>query len=270
MSCCRIHEAGVATTQLLGSGFIGGHGSQEEGPSPLSAASGPQATGPFCAQRDMPKKARIIIAEDHTIVREGLRALLSSDPGFEIVAEAEDGQQAVELVEKLVPDVVLMDLSMPRLHGLDAIREAKRRSPSTRILVLTVHRTEDHVLAAFEAGAGGYVLKSGSYAELVAATKAVLMDKPYISPAISDFVLEGYLEGKRKLKERSSWDTLTPREREVLKLIADGHKTREIADLLFISVRTAEKHRANLMKKLNLHSVTELTTLAIEKGLISE
>jgi DNA-binding NarL/FixJ family response regulator len=218
----------------------------------------------------MSKKARIVIAEDHTIVREGLRALLSSNPDFEIVGEAEDGQRAVQCAEELMPDMILMDLSMPRMHGLEAIREAKAKSPDTRILVLTVHRTEDHVLAAFKAGASGYVLKSGSYAELVAATRAVLMGKTYLSPAISDFVLEGYLEGKSKLKEKSAWDTLTPRERGILKLVAEGNTNKEIADLLCISVRTAEKHRANLMKKLGLHDVTSLTTLAMKKGLICD
>jgi DNA-binding NarL/FixJ family response regulator len=217
----------------------------------------------------MSPKYRIVIAEDHTILREGLRALLSSNPDFEIVGEAEDGRGAIRCVEKLKPSLVLTDLSMPRMNGMDAIREIKRRSPETKILVLTVHKTEEYILATLQAGADGYLLKDSTHAELLAAVRHVLSGKHYISPGISDKVLDGYLEGRKTLKTRTSWETLTQREREILKLIAEGYKNKEIADDLCISVKTVEKHRANLMEKLNLHNVQALTTFAIDKGLVS-
>jgi DNA-binding NarL/FixJ family response regulator len=218
----------------------------------------------------MPDKHRIVIAEDHTILREGLRALLSSHPDLEIAGEAEDGRDAIRCTEKVRPDIILMDLSMPKMHGLDAIREIRRRIPETKILVLTVHKTEEYILATLEAGAAGYVLKDATHAELVTAIKTVLGGKPYLSPAISERVIRGYLEGKKGKKIDTSWDTLTPREREMLKLIAEGYKNKEIAEIMCISVKTAEKHRANLMKKLDLHSVSALTAFAIEKGLIGK
>ena len=217
----------------------------------------------------MPKKHRLIIAEDHTILREGLKALLSSEHEFEVVGEAEDGREAIKCTENLRPDIVLMDLAMPRMHGLEAIREIKNRIPETHVLVLTVHKNEEYVLATFQAGANGYVLKDASHKELVTAIRAVLAGRPYISPSISAMVLEGYLEGKKIVKAQSSWDSLTQRERETLKLIAEGYKNREIADILCISVKTVEKHRSNLMNKLSLHSVSALTAFAIEKGLVS-
>ena len=217
----------------------------------------------------MAKKYRIVIAEDHTILREGLRSLLSASPDFEIVGEAEDGREAIRCVEKLKPDLILTDLSMPRMNGMDAIREIRRRAPETKILVLTVHKTEEYILATLQAGADGYLLKDSTHAELLAAVRHVLSGKHYISPGISDKVLEGYLEGRKTLKARTSWETLTASEREILKLIAEGYKNKEIADDLCISVKTVEKHRANLMEKLNLHNVQALTTFAIEKGLVS-
>lgn len=217
----------------------------------------------------MSPKYRIVIAEDHTILREGLRALLSSNADFEVVGEAQDGREAIRCVEKLKPHLVLTDLSMPRMNGMDAIRDIKRKSPETKILVLTVHKTEEYILATLQAGANGYLLKDSTHAELLAAVRHVLSGKHYISPGISDKVLDGYLEGRKTLKTRTSWETLTAREREILKLIAEGYKNKEIADDLCISVKTVEKHRANLMEKLNLHNVQALTTYAIEKGLVS-
>jgi len=214
-------------------------------------------------------KQRIVIAEDHTILREGLRALLTSSPDFEIVGEAEDGREAIRCVEKLKPNLILTDLSMPRMTGMDAIREIKRRSPETKVLVLTVHKTEEYVLATLQAGAEGYLLKESTQAELMIAVKHVLSGKHYISPGISDKVLEGYLDGKKSLKARTSWETLTHREREILKLIAEGYKNKEIARDLCISAKTVEKHRSNIMEKLNLHNVQALTVFAIGKGLVS-
>jgi DNA-binding NarL/FixJ family response regulator len=217
----------------------------------------------------MAPKYRIVIAEDHTILREGLRALLSSNPDFEIVGEAEDGREAIRCVEKLKPNLILTDLSMPRMNGMDAIREIRRRAPETKILVLTVHKTEEYILATLQAGADGYLLKDSTHVELLAAVRHVLSGKHYISPGISDKVLDGYLEGRKTLKTRTSWETLTQREREILKLIAEGNKNKEIADDLCISVKTVEKHRANLMEKLDLHNVQALTTYAIDRGLVS-
>lgn len=218
----------------------------------------------------MGKKSRIVIAEDQKIVREGLRALLTSDEDLEVVGEAEDGLDAIRSAEIYNPDLILLDLSMPKMTGLSAIKEIKRQSPDTKILLLTVHDSEEYVLKAFESGADGYCLKEAAYSELVMAIRSVLSGKPFLSPGISELVLEGYLEGRKVLKSGSSWDAVTSREREVLKLIGEGHKNKEIADYLFISVKTVEKHRANIMKKLDLHSASALTSYAIKKGLVSE
>lgn len=217
----------------------------------------------------MKKKYEIVIAEDHTILREGLRALLSSYPDFEVVGEAEDGREAIRRVEKLMPDLVLMDLSMPRMNGLEAIKEIKKRSPEIKIIALTVHKTEEYILATLQAGADGYALKDSTHSELVMAIEHVLEGNSYLSPDISGKVIEGYLEGRKSLKTTSAWDTLTQREREILKLIAEGYKNREVADYLCISLKTVEKHRANLMKKLDLHNTAALTACAIEKGLVT-
>lgn len=218
----------------------------------------------------MDAKHRIVIAEDHTILREGLRSLLSSDPGLDIVGEAQDGQEAIRCVEKLKPNLVLMDLSMPRMNGMDAIKEIKKRSPNTKILVLTVHKNEEYIVATLQAGADGYALKDATHAELGMAIKNVLSGSHYISPGISGRIIEGYLEGRKPLKLTSPLDTLTQRERGILKMIAEGYKNKEIADYLCISVKTVEKHRANLMQKLDLHSVSALTAFAMERGLVTK
>jgi DNA-binding NarL/FixJ family response regulator len=218
----------------------------------------------------MSEKVRIVIAEDQTILREGLRSLLSSNAQFEIVAEAGDGREAIRHVKKYKPDLILTDLSMPRMKGMEAIKEIKRESPATKVLVLTVHRAEEYILATFQAGADGYLLKDSTHSELLMAVKKVLTGAHYISPEVSGKVIEGYVEGKKnlKLKSRTSWETLTQREREVLKLIAEGNRNKEIAEDLCISVKTVEKHRTNLMEKLDLHSIPALTTFAIDKGLV--
>ena len=211
---------------------------------------------------------RIVIAEDHTILREGLRALLSSKPDFEIVGEAEDGRDAIRRVGEERPDLILMDLSMPKMNGLEAIKEINKQNPETKVIVLTVHRTEEYIHAALQAGADGYVLKDATHKELEMAIMNVLEGKRFLSPGISEKIIGGYLEGKLSVKTRSVWDTLTKREREILKLIAEGNKNKEIADYLCISLKTVEKHRTNLMKKLDLHNVATLTTFAMENGLI--
>jgi two-component system response regulator NreC len=218
----------------------------------------------------MKKQYGIVIAEDHTILRDGLKALLSTQEDFKVVAEAQDGREAIRCVHDFAPDVILMDLSMPRMNGLDAIKEIKKTNPGTKIIVLTVHKTEEYVLATLQAGADGYVLKDATHSELVMAMKNVLGGNRYLSPGVSEKVIDGYLKGRGAFKSQSAWDTLTQREREILKLIAEGYKNKDIADYLCISLKTVEKHRTNLMNKLDLHNVAALTALAIDKGLISK
>lgn len=218
----------------------------------------------------MLKRYRIVLAEDHTILREGLRFILSSETDLEVVGEAQDGREAIQKAHELGPDVVLMDLSMPRTNGLEAIKEIKGRQPEIKIVALTVHKTEEYVLAALQAGADAYVLKDATHGELVMAIRHVLQGRRYLSPGVSEKVIEGYVESKRALKPLSVWETLTRREKEILKLIAEGYKNKEVADYLCISSKTVEKHRSNLMKKLDLHNTAALTALAIEKGLVSK
>jgi two-component system response regulator NreC len=218
----------------------------------------------------MIEKRRIIIVEDQTILREGLRSLLDFQPGLEIVGEAKDGLEAIRQVDKLLPDLVLTDLSMPRMGGIEVIREIKRKQPKVKIVALTVNDSEEYILAALKAGADGYILKDSTNAELVQAIYDTLSGNRVLSPGVSEKVIVGYLENKNKQVIKSSWDTLTPREREILRLIGEGQKNREIADLLSISVNTVEKHRANIMEKLNLHKASALTAYAIEKGLIKK
>ena len=217
----------------------------------------------------MENKLSIVLADDHTILREGLRALLASDSNFEIVGEARDGREAVRCVEKLGPDLILMDLSMPRMSGMDAIREIKKRYPETKIIALTVHKTEEYLLTTLQAGADGFVLKDATQDELILAIKNVMDGKSYLSPGVSEKVIEGYLKGKKGSRALGSWESLSQRERELLKLIAEGYKNKEIAEDLCISLKTVEKHRANLMKKLDLHNAAALTVYAVEKGLVN-
>lgn len=216
----------------------------------------------------MSKKVKVVIAEDHTILREGLKALLGSDPDLEVCGEADNGKDAIKLVQRLNPDIVLMDLSMPRIHGLEAIREIRKTNPTTKILVLTVHDDEEYISATLRSGASGYVLKNDSYNELLSSIKTVLRGKPYLSPAISQTIIQGYLQGKKSDDLRTGYETLTARERETLKLIAEGVRNKDIAEFMGISSKTAEKHRSNLMKKLDLHSVSAITAFAAKKGLI--
>lgn len=217
----------------------------------------------------MKKQHRLLIVEDHTILREGLKSLLCASPDLEVVGEAGDGRQAFRLVNDISPDLILMDLSMPRMNGFEAIKEIKKQHPEIKIIALTVHNTEEYILMTLEAGADGYVLKDATHDELIMAIQHVLQGKRYLSPSVSDKVIVGYLEGKKNLKPKSAWDSLTQREREVLKLIAEGYKNKEVASYLCISLKTVEKHRANLMKKLDLHNTSALTVFAMERGLIT-
>jgi len=213
-------------------------------------------------------KQRIVIAEDHTILRAGLRALLSTQKDIEVVGEAGDGREAIRIVDKLVPDLVLIDLSMPKLNGMEAIREIKSRNPQIKIIALTVHKSDEYVLATLDAGANGYVLKDASQRELFLAIQYVMDGKIFLSPSISEKIVAVYLENRKEGKTISAWDNLTSREREVLKLIAEGYKNKDIADHLYISKKTVEKHRSNLMKKLDLHNTAALTAYAIDNKII--
>ncbi len=217
----------------------------------------------------MNEKLRVLIVEDHPIFREGLRALLSSTLELDVVGEAGDGVEAVRMVEELAPALVLMDLSLPRMNGVEAIERIKERIPDVKILALTVHMDEEYILAAFQAGADGYVLKDATRAELVTAIETVISGKNYLSPGISEKVIKGFIKGVKTQKVEPVDTGLTQREVEVLKLVAEGYTNKMIADRLFISVKTVERHRANVMAKLDLHTPQALTAYAFEKGLIS-
>jgi DNA-binding NarL/FixJ family response regulator len=211
----------------------------------------------------------VLLAEDHTLLREGIKALLSVDPDVVIVGEAGDGREAIQKSLELVPDVVLMDLSMPNINGTEAIRAIKQRNPCIKVIVLTMHKSEEYVRATLEAGADGYVLKDDSHRDLEAAFASVRKGGVYLSSGICDKVINGYLKHTRDAGSACSWDQLSTRERQVLKLIAEGSKNREIADFLSISLKTVEKHRTNLMNKLDLHCVSALTTYALNNGLLN-
>lgn len=216
----------------------------------------------------MDTKKRIVIAEDHTIVRDGLRSLLISEGDFNVVGEAEDGMEAIRCVKSSEPDLLLLDLNMPKMDGISTIKEVKKQAPNVKILALTMHKDEEYILEAFRSGADGYCIKTSSGEEVLSAIKIVLSGRQFVSPDISDKVLEGYLEGKKTLKKESSWDSLTQREKEVLKLVGEGYQNKYISDYLCISIKTVEKHRANIMEKLDLHNASALTAYAFEKGLV--
>ena len=217
----------------------------------------------------MAAKQRILLADDHTVLRAGIRTLLDLEADLEVVGEAEDGLEAVAQAKKLQPDLVVIDLSMPLMNGVDAIRQIKQRDPGTKIIVMTVHKSDEHVRAALDAGADGYLLKDDSHHDLLAAVRSVALGGTYLSPKVCGKVVSGYLEKDATLGVGLSSDMLTEREREVVKLVAEGYKNREIAEHLSLSIKTVEKHRANIMRKLDLHSASGLTAYAIENGLVS-
>lgn len=218
----------------------------------------------------MKEKKRLVIAEDHTIVREGLRSLFDSEDNLEVVGEAGDGMEAIRCIHNACPDLVILDLNMPKMDGISVIREIKKHSPDTKILALTMHKDEEYILEAFRTGADGYCIKTSSGKEVLTAIRSVLSGKQFVSPDISDKILEGYLEGEKTIKKESSWESLTPREKEVLKMVGEGYQNKEISDYLCISVKTVEKHRANIMEKLDLHTASALTAYAIDKGLVTK
>jgi len=218
----------------------------------------------------MKKPFSIVIAEDHKILREGLKSILSCDPDLKVVDEAADGLEAIRSAQNHSPDLVLLDLFMPRMTGLDAIKEIKRVSPQTKIIVLTSYNSEEYILSTLQAGADGYVLKEDGSFELLTAIYRVLDGRQYLSPSISDTIFDRLTQGKKASAIRSGWETVSKRERQILKLVAEGYKNREIADLLCISLKTVANHRTNLMEKLGLHNVASLTALAAKKGLFNQ
>ena len=212
----------------------------------------------------------ILIVDDHALLREGLQSLLSAQPGMQVVGPAEDAQSGMSQIASLGPDVVLTDLSMPETGGVDAVRQIKESHPETRVIALTFHKEDSYIHAALAAGADGYVLKDDSRDELVIAINSVLNGKNYLSPSICNRFIAGYLSAVKKKRLEPSWHVLTRRERQVIKMIAEGLKTREIAEELSLSPKTVEKHRTNMMNKLDLHSVSAVTLYAIQSGLVNQ
>jgi len=218
----------------------------------------------------MTQPKKLMIVDDHTIMRDGLQALLSAEPNYVVVGTFADGKSAIKQVADLQPEIILMDLTMPGTSGIEAIKEIKKRHPKIRILALTFHKEDKYIHATLEAGADAYVLKDDSRTELFTALSSVANGKSYLSPSICDRVVAGYLAGPEVNSSQASWEILTQRERQVIKLIAEGRKTKEIAEYLSLSPKTVEKHRTNLMRKLDLHSVSAVTVYAIQNGFISE
>ncbi len=211
----------------------------------------------------------VLLAEDHTIVRKGLRSLLDREISIEVIGEAEDGREAVRKAEELQPDVVVMDIGMPGFNGLEATRRLKKRFPGMKIIILTVHNNEEYVLQALRDGASGYLLKKAAPSDLISAIQAAYRGESFLSPSIARTVIDEYLRQTEKVSERDEInEKLTDREREVLQLIAEGHPKREIAELLNISIKTVETHRAHILDKLDVSSTAELIQLTIRKGFL--
>lgn len=221
----------------------------------------------------------VVIADDHAIIREGLRAMLSQADDLEVVAEACDGYEAIQQVHRHQPELVLMDLTMPRINGIEATRKIKSRYPGIKIIILTVHKSEEFVRSTLDSGADGYVLKDDSSSELISAIRRVQQGHLFLSPGIASLVVNGFLDqsdaGKTKSpREHESAphrprESLTSRERQTLQLVAEGYKNKEIAEIMSVSLKTVEKHRANLMRKLDLHSASAITAYAIKHNLLS-
>ncbi len=212
----------------------------------------------------------MLLAEDHTIVRQGLRSLLEQSDDIKVIAEAEDGREAVNKTEQLKPDIVLMDISMPILNGIEATRQIKKKFPDIKVLILTMHTKEEYISQILHAGASGYLVKKSAHHELLSAIKAIQKDNFYLSPLVSKKVVDEYIQKTKDDIKQDRYEKLTTREREVLQLIAEGKANKEIADLLYLSVKTVETHKAHIMEKLNLHTTTDLIKYALQKGIISQ
>jgi DNA-binding NarL/FixJ family response regulator len=215
------------------------------------------------------KKIRILLADDHNIMRRGLRLLLERQPGFEVVGEAADGRQAVERAEAAKPDIVILDIAMPNMTGIEAAQRISALLPHAAIIILSMHSDEGYVLRALKAGARGYVLKDSAENDLIETIQAVSAGKAFFSPEISKILVEDYVREMKKRGAEDSYELLTAREREILHLLAAGKSNKDIATLLNLSLYTVETHRRNLQDKLNLHSLAELILYAVRKGIIA-
>ncbi|HTT11665.1 MAG TPA: response regulator transcription factor [Burkholderiaceae bacterium] len=217
----------------------------------------------------MAERKRVLLADDHQLVRAGLRVLIDALPDFAVVAEVGDGIDAVEQARRLQPELALLDISMPRMSGLEAATAMRIASPGTRVIVLSMHASEQHFAAALKAGATGYVIKDAAVNELAEALRAVAAGDHYVSPRISGAVMQSLARNLRGEEVGAAGAALSPRQRQVLQLIAEGRNTREIAEQLHVSVKTVETHRAELMRRLDIHDVAGLTRYAIRAGLVS-
>lgn len=209
----------------------------------------------------------VLLADDHAILRQGLRALLVNEPDLSIIGEAADGQQAIQLIENLRPDILILDLKLPGLNGLEVARETRQRSPRTRVVILSMHANQAYVLEALRAGALAYVLKESTASDVVHAIREVLAGRRFLSPPLSEDDVEAYMR-KTKIGSLTALETLTRREREVLRLAAEGQTSAEIAKILSISPRTVEIHRTHMMHKLGLHTQSELFRYALKQGIL--
>jgi DNA-binding NarL/FixJ family response regulator len=215
------------------------------------------------------KQTRVLLADDHKLMSAGLRMIVEQHAEFTVVGEADDGRQAVALVETLKPDVVVMDIAMPRLNGIEAAAQIAETHPEIGIVMLSMHSDEGYVLRALKAGARAYLLKDSAELDLIRAITAVIDGKSFFSPAVSKVLLEDYMRKLSRSGAEDSFDLLSPREREILQLVAEGNSSKEVATLLNLSVHTVETHRANIMQKLSLRGIPELILYAVRKGLIS-
>ena len=215
------------------------------------------------------RQIRILLADDHNVMRRGLRLLLERQPGFKVVGEASDGRQAVEQAEATKPDIIVLDIAMPNLSGIEAAQRISALLPHTRIIILSMHSDESYVLRALKAGAKGYLLKDSAENDLIEAIRAVDEGKAFFSPEISNIMVEDYVREMKRRGAEDSYELLTPREREILQMLAEGKSNKHIATVLDLSLYTVETHRRNLQDKLNLHSFAELILYAVRKGIIS-
>ena len=213
-------------------------------------------------------KIQVLICDDHTILREGIRLLLNAESDIEVIGEAVDGRDAVEKTRALKPDVILMDIAMPLLNGLDATRQIVSDHPDARVLVLTMYESDEYIEQMLEAGAVGYVLKKVASSELAFAIRSVQRDGSFLYPSITKRILEDYLRRAQSGQDKQTLDGLTDREREILQLVAEGHTNKDVAEMLSLSIRTVQNHRAHLMEKLGIHDRSELVKYAIKKGII--
>jgi len=214
------------------------------------------------------EQIHIVLADDHTIMRSGLRLLLDQQPGFEVVAEAGNGREAIDLVAKHHPEVAVLDIGMPQLNGIEATQQISSQEPQTKVVILSMHADEGYVLRALKAGARAYILKNSAEADLIRAVRTVADGKSFFSPVISKMLLEDYVRQIRDKHVEDSYDLLTSREREILQLLAEGRTNKEVANLLHLSVYTVDAHRGNILQKLNLHGVPEMILYAVRKGII--